>query len=431
MLNTPKTLPQWLEKLAQGRSDGIINMGLERMIEAKKRLQLYPQCPIITVGGTNGKGSVCAFLTAIYREAGFRIGTLTSPHLLRFNERIAINGTPCTDEEIVTSFERIQAACADLALTYFEYNTLAAIDIFIKKAVEIMVLEVGLGGRLDASNAFDADVAIITSLSIDHTHFLGNTLDDIAYEKAGIFRHTKPAIIGQTPPPRMAEYAKKQQTPMLCINHDFAPKVQDNRQWSFSFTPPENLSLSPKKRHALPIPALRGSYQINNATLALAAIECLFITLPVNIGAIKQGLLLAKNPGRFQVLPGRPIVVWDVAHNPHAAQAMRQNLIQLPFARQKIAVFSMLDDKDIHSVVNILKDEFDQWLIAPLPVDRAAKIQQLHNILLHCGIPAGKIHTFDHIQAAYKSALSQAQENDRIAVFGSFHTVAEVQKTTV
>lgn len=425
MLNAQSSLESWLNQLEQGQSGGIIDMGLARMQDAKARLALHPQCPIIIVGGTNGKGSVCAFLTAIYREAGFRVGTLTSPHLLRFNERIAIDGKPVSDQEIVASFAHIQAACGDLSLTYFEYNTLTAVDIFLRQQVDIMVLEVGLGGRLDAVNVFDADVSIIASLAIDHVHFLGNHLEDIAYEKAGIFRTDKPALIGQTPPARMLAHAQEIDCPLWVLGHDFSTQVSENRQWSFAFAP-HNHALPSKKRHALPMPVLRGAYQIHNAALALAAIECLFDRLPVNIGAIKQGLLLAENPGRFQVLPGRPVVVWDVAHNPHAAQALRQNLIQLPFAQHKMAVFSMLADKDMSAVVNILKDEFDQWLIAPLAVPRAADIETLHSVLRQCGIPDGKIHLFPNIQAAWKSALSQAQENDRIAVFGSFHTVAAI-----
>lgn len=419
------TLDQWLAHLETAHSNGLIDMGLERIRRVKENMGLNPACPVIIVGGTNGKGSVCAFLSRIYSEAGYKTGTLTSPHLLQFNERIRVNGRPAADSTITAAFERIEAARGDTSLTYFEFNTLAAVDIFIRAEVDVMILEVGLGGRLDAVNIFDADCAVITGIDLDHQSYLGNTLDSIAYEKAGIFRSGKPAVCGCNPPPdSLKQHAKKIGTPLLLIKQDFDFSRLDQQQWSFRFKPLSgSLQLPARNRHALPIPALRGHYQLNNAACALAALECLNERLPVDLGAIKRGLLMAENKGRFQVLPGRPVTVLDVAHNPQAARALRQNLIALPFAGRRIAVFSILADKDADSVIATLKDQFDEWYIAPLSVPRALPLLQLEAKLQQHGI----IHsqTFANIQAACRAALSAATENDRIVAFGSFHTVAE------
>ena len=196
-----KSLNDWLSHLETAHSQGLIDMGLARVGEVKHRMGLQPTCPVVVVAGTNGKGSVCAFLTQIYKQAGFKVGTLTSPHLLRFNERIALNGQPVDDDSIVAAFERIEAARGEISLTYFEFNTLAAVDIFIQAQVDVMILDVGLGGRLDAVNVFDADVAVVTSVDLDHQAFLGDTIEQVGFEKAGVFRTGKPAICGQKPPP--------------------------------------------------------------------------------------------------------------------------------------------------------------------------------------------------------------------------------------
>ncbi len=423
---TQKNLKQWLAHLETAHSNGLIDMGLDRIQTVKQAMALQPQCPVIVVGGTNGKGSVCAFLTQIYKQAGFKVGTLTSPHLLHFNERIAINGTAVDDASIVSAFEAIEAACGNTSLTYFEYNTLAAVAIFMRAQVDVMVLEVGLGGRLDAVNAFDADVAVVTSVDLDHQSFLGDTIEAVGFEKAGIFRKGKAAICGQNPPPeRLRAHAAAIGAPLLLLGADFAYQKLDQQQWSFRFHPqPENMHSGSRARHALPIPALRGAYQLNNAACALAAIECLDKRLPVDIGAIKRGLLLVENPGRFQVLPGRPLTVLDVGHNPHAARALVASLNTLPFARRRLAVFAMLADKDVDAIIRICRDSFDEWHIAPLPPPRGAPANLLAQKLTEHNI--SNIFTHSTVQAAYQAALSQAAENDRITVFGSFHTVAEV-----
>ncbi|MBO7080661.1 MAG: bifunctional tetrahydrofolate synthase/dihydrofolate synthase [Neisseriaceae bacterium] len=415
------TLNQWLEKIEQGQAGGVIEMGLERVNAVKNRMNLTPQMPIITVAGTNGKGSVCAFLTAIYREAGFRVGTLTSPHLLRFNERIAINGVPVDDDVIVASFERIETARAEIHLSYFEYNALAAVDIFMTQNVDVMILEVGLGGRLDAVNVFDADVAVVVSVDIDHQNFLGDTIEQIAFEKAGIFRPNRYAIFGQNPVPEsLRQHAENIHAHLLLYGKDFSYKTLEQQQWSYFFNPTQ------KSRHALPMPVLRGAYQIQNASCALTAVECLHEKLPVDLAAIKKGLLLAENTARFQALAGRPMRILDVGHNPHAAHALKNSLQRLPFAKKRRAVFSMLNDKDLASVVTILKDQFDEWLIAPLDLPRGRSLDNIQAAFDTLGIAKEKIRSFPNIQAAWQYAVQESNEDDRIVVFGSFHTVAEV-----
>ncbi|OSI10883.1 bifunctional tetrahydrofolate synthase/dihydrofolate synthase [Neisseria zoodegmatis] len=426
-----KTLNDWLSHLETAHSAGLIDMGLSRVGEVKTAMNLNPQCPVIVVAGTNGKGSVCAFLTQIYKQAGFKVGTLTSPHLLKFNERIAVNAEPVSDETIVASFERIEAARGDISLTYFEFNTLAAIDIFMREQVDVMVLEVGLGGRLDAVNIFDADCAVVTSIDLDHQSFLGDTVEQVGYEKAGVFRGGKPAICGQNPPPEsLRQHAENIGAELLLIKRDFDFSKLEQQQWSFHFHPQSGRLFSDglkRNRNALPIPALRGAYQLNNAACALAVIECLNDKLPIDIGSIKRGLLLVSNPGRFQVLPGRPLVILDVGHNPHAARALRQGLMALPFAQKRTAVFSILADKDIDQVLDIVKDQFDEWYIAPLHLPRGMDIDSLSRKLAEHNIE--NITCFNNIQTAFEAALAASSENDRITVFGSFHTVAEVMAT--
>lgn len=417
-----QSLNQWLTHLESAHSNGLIDMGLTRVAQVKDNMNLQPACPVIVVGGTNGKGSTCAYLSTIYSQTGYKVGTLTSPHLRQFNERICINTQPVTDDAIIQSFERIEQARGDISLTYFEFNTLAAVDIFMRENVDIMVLEVGLGGRLDAVNIFDADCAIVTSVDLDHQAFLGDTIEQVGFEKAGIFRANRPAICGENPPPqRLVQHANEIGANLLLMKQDFQFR-QLEQQWSFQFTPRSG-SLKPHNRNALPLPALRGSYQLNNAACALAAIECLHSRLPIDVGAIKRGLLLVENVGRFQVLAGRPITVLDVGHNPHAAKALRQSLIALPFAQHRIAVFSMLADKDIDGVLRCLKDQFDEWFIAPLDVPRGMTIEQLEHKLAQHQIT--RTRSFKNVAQACQTALSVATENDRIVAFGSFHTVAE------
>ncbi|WP_370386218.1 bifunctional tetrahydrofolate synthase/dihydrofolate synthase [Snodgrassella alvi] len=419
-------LSSWLQHLENGVAGGEIEMGLARVGAVRDRMGLKPVCPQIVVGGTNGKGSVCAYLTQIYHEAGYRVGTLTSPHLLRFNERIAINGEAVADDLIVSAFEHIETARAEIPLTYFEFNTLAAVDVFIRQQVDVMILEVGLGGRLDAVNIFDADVAVITSVDLDHEAFLGDTVEKVAFEKAGIMRAGKPVICAQIPVPHsLSSHAAEVGADLLLLGRDFDCHKMEMQQWSYRFHPQESsLYTGEHARHALPIPVLRGNFQLSNAACALTVLECLSERLPLDIGAIKRGLLRVRHPGRFQVLPGRPVTVLDVGHNPHAARALRSSLIALPYAEKRMAVFSMLADKDIDVVLEIIKDQFDCWLIAPLALPRGMTEQALQEKFIQHNITA--VTAYPDVKEAYQAALSEAGENDRIVVFGSFHTVAEI-----
>ncbi len=422
-----KTLQDWLSHLETAHSSGLIDMGLERVGAVKARMGLNPACPVVVVAGTNGKGSVCAYLSHIYKQAGFKVGTLTSPHLLRFNERIAVNTQPVSDEAIIGAFERIEAARGEISLTYFEFNTLAAVDIFMHEAVDVMVLEVGLGGRLDAVNVFDADCAVVTSVDLDHQAFLGDTVEKVAFEKAGVFRSGKAAVCGQNPPPQsLQQHAEAIGAELLLIQRDFDYVPLENVQWTYRYHPQHTDGLA-RNRNALPMPALRGAYQTANAACALTVLEVLHSRLPVDIGAIKRGLVLVENPGRFQVLPGRPLTVLDVGHNPHAARALRRSLINLAFAQKRIAVFSMLSDKDIDGVLDILKDQFDEWNIAPLDLPRGMSAEMLQAKMAAHDIDY--VQPFADVQSAYQAALAKAGENDRIVVFGSFHTVSEVMAT--
>ena len=410
-----KTLSQWLAHLETAHPT-TIDMGLTRVTQVKNAMDLAPSCPVIIVGGTNGKGSTCAFLSHIYAAAGYKVGTLTSPHLLRFNERIAINSQPVNDEDIVAAFERIEAARGDVSLTYFEFNTLAAVDIFRLHQVDVMILEVGLGGRLDAVNAFDADCAIVTSVDLEHQAYLGDTVEQIAKEKAGIFRAGKPAIFGQDPAPHsLGQHAKNIGAKLLQLNHQFSYLARiDSWQWQAN-----NGSL----KIDLPLPALQGAFQLNNAACAVAAVQIMRQQLPVSNEALAQGIAQAQNTARFQIIQRQPEIILDVAHNPHAARALASSLNALP-AKRTIAVFSILADKDSDAVINTLQGSIDEWYIAPLDLPRGMTLTALTAKLKKHDIQP--IHPYNTIQAAYTAALSQVTENDRIIVFGSFHTVAEV-----
>ncbi len=409
------SLEQWLSYV-EGINIKTIDMGLERTELVRQKLELKPTCPVVTIAGTNGKGSVCAYLTAIYQAAGFKVGTLTSPHLLKFNERICINGHPVSDELIVRAFSAIEEARGETPLTYFEFNALAAVWVFAEQQVDVMVLETGLGGRLDAINVFDADCSVITNVDLDHIEYLGDTIEKVGFEKAGIFRAGKPAICGQIPPPQsVINHANDIKANLLILNTDFAA-TQKNEQWDFSCEQTHYKNL--------PLPALRGAYQIQNAACALAAISCLNEALPVTTEAIAQGLSMARNPGRFQIIAHKPTVILDVGHNPHAARALAASLTQLPQVKKQVAVFSMLSDKDINEVLNICAPLFDYWYVSGLDLPRGMTTDQIEQKLRAHGIK--NVRSFATVATAYQQALSEVQEDDRIIVFGSFHTVAEI-----
>lgn len=399
-----------------------MDFGLARVDAVRAGLGLRLRCPVITVGGTNGKGSTCALLEGMLRCAGFRVGCYTSPHLLRYNERVRIDGTQVDDAPLVEAFTRIEGARGDVSLTYFEFGTLAAALLFDDAQVDAAVLEVGLGGRLDAVNMFDADCAVVTSIGLDHMEYLGDTRDAIAIEKAGIFRAGRPAVIGDPdPPPALLRQADAIGAQVRLIDRDYGYKAGEG-SWSYW-----NLSA---RRSGLPWPALRGEHQLLNAATAVSALEALREALPVDMGAIRRALVEVELPGRFQVLPGRPVTVLDVAHNAHAAQRLRDTLRRLPGAGRRLAVFAMLRDKDIGAVVQTMRDEIDRWFIAPLPGARGADAGMLRATLQAGGVRAEAIVDAADVQGALELARGEAGVDDKICVFGSFLTVSSALSAT-
>ncbi|HWJ96348.1 MAG TPA: bifunctional tetrahydrofolate synthase/dihydrofolate synthase [Telluria sp.] len=423
MQNLPTTLPDWLALLESRHAETHIDMGLDRVRAVKERLGLAFQCPVIMVAGTNGKGSTCAMLESILLRSGYRVGLYIKPHFLDFNERARINGENASDEALVEAFNAVEAVRGDVSLTYFEFTTLAIMHLISKSGVDVAILEVGLGGRLDAVNVIDADVSIVTSIDIDHKDYLGETREEIGFEKAGIFRSGKTAICSDPLPPRsLIEHAEKIGADLWLMGRDFNYQG-DKLQWSYGGRG--------QRRNSLAYPALRGANQLLNASAALAALEALRMQLPCGAQEVRAGLALVELPGRFQVLPGRPSVVFDVAHNPHAAATLAQNLGNMGFHRFTYAVFGIMQDKDIDAVIAPLAQYVDHWNVADLPSPRSAKASELVEKLAALK-PAGakpdefSATAFANPGDAFADAVSRAGENDRIVVFGSFYTVAGV-----
>jgi dihydrofolate synthase/folylpolyglutamate synthase len=408
-------LEEWLSHL-EGLHPKTIALGLDRVRAVQAQLKLHPAFPIITVGGTNGKGSTSAMLEAMLLAAGYRVGCYTSPHLIRYNERVRINGRMADDAALCAGFAAVEAARGEIALTYFEFGTLAALWLFAQAKFDVVILEVGLGGRLDAVNVFEPDVAIVTTVDLDHAEYLGDTRELIGFEKAGIFRAHKPAICADAyPPATLLQHAAEIGAQLLRIEHDFG--VQRAPE-SWTYWGPSG------PRSALPYPAMRGAHQLANAAGAIAALDCLRERLPVSQAHLRAGLLSARLPGRFQVLPGKPTVILDVAHNPQAARSLADNLRAQYVSGKTYAVFGMLRDKDIAAVIATLKDQIDVWCVGGLAGPRGASGEQLEALLDDKNISAA--HVAPDIIQAYTFACRQAGENDRICVFGSFYTVAEV-----
>jgi dihydrofolate synthase / folylpolyglutamate synthase len=427
-MNTFPTLDAWLAHLEAAHPVGI-DMGLTRIGRVKDALGLQFDCPVITVGGTNGKGSTCAIIEAILLKAGFRVGCHTSPHLLAFNERARIDGADASDADLLPHFEAVEKARASLpepvSLTYFEFTTLAILHLFASRGLDAVILEVGLGGRLDAVNIVDTDCAVVTSIDIDHTDYLGDTREKIGFEKAGIFRADKPAICGDPQPPQsLIDHAEAIGADLWLVGRDFRYEAQpgnERQQWSYLGRE--------QRRSALAYPALRGANQLINTSAALAALEALRGYLPVSAQDIRLGLANVELAGRFQVLPGKPQIILDVAHNPHAAAVLAQNLGNMGYFPYTYAVFGAMSDKDIDGIVSRLKGEVDHWNVAALPTPRAASPEQLEAALREAGVnegPESSVSRFDSAAEAFRDALSRATENDRILVFGSFYTVAGV-----
>jgi dihydrofolate synthase/folylpolyglutamate synthase len=402
-------------------------MGLDRINRVKEALGLHFDCPVITVAGTNGKGSTCAYLESILLASGYKVGCHMSPHLLVFNERARINGEEVKDGLLLDHFTLVEQARISLlnppTLTYFEFTTLAIMHLFSKSNLDVVVLEVGMGGRLDAVNIVDADCAIVTSIDIDHADFLGGTREAIGREKAGIFRSGAIAICGDPMPPQsLVEYAEKIGCDLWLQGRDFNFQG-DKQQWGWAGRQ--------KRFSGLGYPALRGANQILNASAVIAALMALHQRLPVSAQDIRNGFALVELPGRFQVLPGQPTVVLDVAHNPHAAATLGQGLEKMGYHPYTYAIFGAMADKDIAGVIKPLLNSVDFWFCTDLPTSRAAGSKTLSDRLEELGVAIrngddGGIECFPDPAAAYQKALSKASEGDRIVIFGSFYTVAGV-----
>ncbi|WP_162059230.1 bifunctional tetrahydrofolate synthase/dihydrofolate synthase [Undibacterium sp. KW1] len=422
MTNLPATLADWLAVL-ETRHSKEIDMGLDRVAAVKNKLAIHYDCPVIMVAGTNGKGSTCAMLEAVLMQAGYRVGLYSKPHFLDFNERARINGEMVKDDVFISTFNAVEEARGDISLTYFEFTTLAICKLLADAKLDVVILEVGLGGRLDAVNVIDADVSIVTSIDIDHIDYLGDTREKIGFEKAGIFRPGKAAICGDPLPPQsLIDHANAIGADLWLFGRDFNYNG-DKQQWNFAGRS--------QRRNSLGYPSLRGANQLLNASAVLAALEALKLELPVGAQEVRTGLVMVDLPGRFQVMPGRPTVVLDVAHNPHAAATLAQNLDNMGFHAYTYAVFGSMLDKDIDGVIAQLKEKVDHWCVTALPLPRAAPVEVLKDKLVAAGVLADTektVTSFDTPEQAYADAISKAGENDRIVVFGSFLTVAGVMR---
>lgn len=422
------TLHRWLERIAAGHPKAI-ELGLDRVRRvaqdmgfAQGQQGISLGCTSIVVGGTNGKGSTCGMLESILLRAGYRVATYTSPHLLAFNERLRINGEMVSDEDLIAAFEGVQAALGGAAiqsLTYFEFTTLAIFDIIRRAQVDVAVLEIGLGGRLDAVNIVDTDCAVLVSVAMDHQDYLGDTREKIGWEKAHIARPGRPFICADPEPPAaVAEVAATLGADIWQIGADFNYQG-DRQQWSWA-----GRGL---RRNALAYPALRGVNQLINASAALAALAALREKLVITAASVREGLALVDVPGRFQVLPGQPSVVLDVAHNPHAAAVLAANLDQMGFFPTTIAVCGILADKDAEEIFRKLGDRIDQWCLASLSgPDVGSRGRTAESLLgaLMKALPGASAQCYESPSAAFGAARERAGPSDRIVVFGSFLTVA-------
>jgi dihydrofolate synthase/folylpolyglutamate synthase len=409
-----RSLDDWLAYVERQHPSAIA-LGLERVLKVLGEMQVRLDCPVITVAGTNGKGSTCAMLEAILRCAGYRTGLYTSPHLERYNERVRISGLEAGDQLLCEGFAAVEAARGDTPLTYFEFGTLAALWIFRQAKIEAAVLEVGLGGRLDAVNAIEPDCAVLTSVGIDHVDYLGADRESIGREKAGIFRAGRPAVIADPAPPRSVISA---QGDKLFLGKDFGYQAQEG-QWAY-WGPGG-------KRPGLAYPALRGRIQLRNAAAALCALDTLRSRLPVAAQEVRRGLAEVEIAARFQVLPGRPQIILDVAHNPQAAQTLADNLGAAGFSPETIAVCGMLRDKDIAGALRAVAPRITRWHLATLSGPRGASADALEE-RLRPSAGSAPVEKFPSVEKALDAAAARAGADDKIVVFGSFLTVGEAMQ---
>jgi dihydrofolate synthase/folylpolyglutamate synthase len=417
-----RTLAGWLAHCEKIHTKEI-DLSLERTQRVRERLGIDFRVPVVVVAGTNGKGSTCAMLESIALQAGYRVGLYAKPHLLHFEERCRIDGRSVAAEELLPHFEAVERSRGELTLSIFEFTSLVIARLLSQAPLDLVILEIGLGGRFDAVNAFDGDCAVITSIALDHTEFLGPDRESIGREKAGIMRAGRPVVVSDpVPPTSIVDTAEQVGADLRLIGRDFHFHG-DRQQW--------NWAGRARRYNGLAYPALRGANQLLNAAGVLAAFEALQDRLPVPAQAVRNGLALVELPGRFQIVPGSPTLVLDVAHNPHAVAALAANLDQMGFHPRTHAVFGAMRDKDIAAILARMAPLVDAWHFTDLPLARAATSAEL--AALHGGLALrgpGPVDVTSHAdpRAALEAALGRADPADRIVVFGSFYTVGGVLK---
>ena len=420
------SLDHWLEHCERLHPHNI-EMGLDRVRTVVERMALHFDCPVITVAGTNGKGSTCAMLEACLLQAGYRTGVYTSPHLVHFQERCRVHGETVEPDALLPHFERVEQARLSAApedavsLTYFEFTTLAILSLMAASNLEVAILEVGLGGRLDAVNVIDADCAVITSIDLDHMDWLGTDRESIGREKAGIMRTGRPVIISDPVPPQsVLDHGLEIGADVWTFGRDFN-FTGDKQQWGWAGRG--------RRYSGLAYPALRGANQLVNASGVLAALEALRGRIPVTAQAVRNGLAMVELPGRFQIVPGQPALVLDVAHNPHAVAALTENLDAMGYYPTTHAVFGAMADKDLAPMLARVGPLVDRWYFCDLPTPRAATAEQLQSVWQTANSrPGVKAGTYMDPLSALDAAVAAADPADRIVVFGSFFTVGGVLK---
>ena len=428
-MNAPTTLADWLAHCS-AMHPKTMDLSLERTVEVARRLGIRFSMPVITVAGTNGKGSTCAMLESIVHHAGYRVGLYQKPELVNFEERCRVDGASVSADELVPHFAAVEAARlspgGDITLTQFEFSTLAIARLLSLLPLDLVILEVGLGGRFDSVNAFDSDCAVITSIDLDHTEWLGPDRESIGREKAQIMRPGKPAILSDPmPPASVIAHAEAIGADLWLVGRDFN-HAGDRQQWGWSGRG--------RRYHGMSYPALRGANQLLNAAGAIAALESLRDRLPISAQAIRTGLALVELPGRFQIVPGQPALVLDVAHNPQAVAALALNLDAMGYFPRTHAVFGAMADKDIPALLARIAPLIDAWHCCGLPTARAANPEVLAALITAATgarTPAPSVHRHPDPASALQAAVAAADPVDRIVVFGSFYTVGGVLKNGV
>ena len=415
-----KTLADWLAH-CDSMHPTSMDLSLERTVEVRRRLGITITVPVITVAGTNGKGSTCAMLESIARHAGYRVGLYQKPELVHFEERCRVQGEPVQADDLLPHFEAVEQARGEITLTKFEFTTLAIVRLLSMANLDLVILEVGLGGRYDSVNAFDTDCAVITSIDLDHMEFLGPDRESIGLEKAQIMRPGRPAIVSDPVPPQtVIDHGNGIAADLWLVGRDFN-HAGDRQQWSWSGRG--------RRYTGMAYPALRGANQLLNASGAIAALESLRDRLPITAQAVRTGLALVELPGRFQIVPGQPTLVLDVAHNPQSVATLAINLDAMGFYPRTHAVFGAMADKDIPALLSRMQVLVDEWHFCDLPTGRAAPADTLKSLAppAPAGRPVG-LHTHASPAEALAAAVAGADPADRIVVFGSFYTVGGVLK---